>query len=128
MTLEGFESLQRALVRAPELVKTHAASAVAASAFAVAQRARALVPVASGDLKASIESASTGLSGRIGLVALGGPTGPSYYWRFVEYGTKYVPARPFFRPAVESEREGFIDRMRKIGPTLERDLTSGRNI
>lgn len=126
MKLEGFEQLQGALKSAPERVKTYASDAVEASAFSIAQRARALVPVATGDLKAAIESASTGTSGRVGLVALGGPTGPSYYWRFVEFGTVRHPAHPFFRPAADIESEVFINRMRAIGPKLERDMSAGR--
>jgi HK97 gp10 family phage protein len=125
MKLEGFGPLQRALVRAPDVVKDHASSAVAASVFAVVQRARALVPVATGDLRAAIDGATTGTSGRVGLVALGGPRGP-FYWRFVEFGTKNMAARPFFRPAAEGEREAFIHRIRQIGPRLERDLSVSR--
>lgn len=125
MKLEGFAPLQRALVRAPDVVKNHASSAVASSVFAVVQRARSLVPVATGDLKAAIDGATTGTSGRVGLVALGGARGP-HYWRFVEFGTRNMPARPFFRPAAESEREAFIQRIRQIGPRLERDLSTNR--
>jgi HK97 gp10 family phage protein len=126
MRLEGFETLQRALARAPDLVAALSSDAVQASSFAVAQRARALVPVASGDLRAAIESTSSGTNGRVGLVALGGPLGPTRYWRFVEFGTARHPARPFFRPAADIESQLFINRMRAIGPRLERDLTAGR--
>lgn len=126
MQLEGFSALQRALTRVPDQVATLSATAVQVSTFAVAQRARAMVPVASGDLKSAIEGASSGTSGRVGLVALGGPLGPMRYWRFVEFGTARRPARPFFRPAADVESQGFIDRMRAIGPRLERDFSTGR--
>lgn len=122
MKLEGFEALQRALRRAPELVAALSANAVEASTFAIAQRARALVPVATGDLKAAIEGTARG----VGLVALGGPLGPMRYWRYVEFGTAHRPARPFFRPAADLESQAFIARMRAIGPRLERDLSGGR--
>lgn len=123
MKLEGFAPLQRALVAAPELARTHASSAVAASTFAVAQRARALVPVDSGDLQRSITTSNIvrGLTGRVGL-----NTPDTSYWRYVEFGTRFMPARPFFRPAAEMERESFIQRMRAIGPRLERDLSASR--
>lgn len=126
MRLEGFDALQRALTRAPELVKALSGAAVQASAFSIAQRARSLVPVASGDLQASIEAASTGTTGRVGVIDLGGPLGPRRYWRYVEYGTVRRPARPFFRPAADEESDAFIGRMRAIGPRLERDLSAGR--
>lgn len=121
MKLDGFAQLQRALVTAPEVVKTHASSAVATSTFAVAQRARSLVPVATGTLKSSIESGNVvrGLSGRVGV------SSSADYWRYVEFGTRNMPAQPFFRPAAELERAAFIQRMRDIGPRLERDLSRG---
>ena len=123
MKLEGFESLQRALKGAPEAVRVRASSAVAASTFAIAQRARALMPVASGDLKRAITTTRTasGLSGSVGL-----DTRDTYYWRFVEFGTRHMAARPFFRPAAEAESDLFIQRMRAIGPALERDFSRGR--
>lgn len=119
MKLDGFEKLQRALKTAPDVVRTHASSAVATSTFAVAQRARSLVPVATGTLKASIESGNvvSGLSGRVGV------SSSADYWRYVEFGTRNMSARPFFRPAAELERGAFIQRMRDIGPRLERDLS-----
>jgi len=120
MTLTGFEPLQRALVTAPELVKVHASDVVAKSSFAVAQRAKSLVPVRTGRLKAAIVSASTGLNGRVGIADKA-----AFYWRFVEFGTVRVSARPFFRPAAESESEPFVQAMRGIGSKLERDLSAG---
>lgn len=122
MTLEGMDRTLAALRRAPEVTRTHASGAVAVSTFAVAQKARALVPVNTGTLKASIESSNvvSGLSGRVGVSAA------AYYWRFIEFGTVKMAARPFFRPAAEDEREAFVQRMRDIGPKVERDLSGGR--
>ncbi len=124
MKLEGFEATQRALVRAPALVKNIASSAVATTTFAVAQRAKSLVPVDTGNLKAAIEGtkpSAGGLTGRVGTNATN-----VYYWRFVEFGTKKREARPFFRPAAEAESNAYVDRLRAIGPRLERDFTVGR--
>lgn len=33
------------------------------------------------------------------------PGGDTFYWRFLEFGTKKMAARSFFRPAVESSKE-----------------------
>lgn len=122
MKLDGFEATRRVLERAPDVVRVHASSAVAASTFAVAQRARSLVPVDTGTLKSSIETSRTvsGLSGSVGVASEG------FYWPFVEFGTQFVAARPFFRPAAELERSAFVERFRQIGPKIERDLSSGR--
>ena len=131
MTLEGFEATKRAIAAAPVAAKALAADAVAKSTFAVEQGARALAPHGlTGRLKASITSKATATAGRVGIApgfGIGGSSkGPEVYWRFVEYGTVRVPARPFFRPAAEREKDPFIKRMEDIGPRLERDLSSGR--
>lgn len=126
MKLEGFEPLQRALVRAPEMVKTHATSALTTSAYSIAQRAKSLVPVATGTLQRAItyRVSRDGLSSNVGLEKSDFES--TFYWRFVEFGTRFLPARPFFRPAAEMERDVFIQRMRSIGPRLERDLSASR--
>ena len=128
MTLDGMEPLQRALKTAPDLVQVHASDAVAKTSFAVSQRAKALVPVATGALKAAISATARGTSGRVGLSkgASTGGVGPEVYWRFVEFGTVRVPARPFFRPAAEAETSAYVERIRAIGSRLERDLSGGR--
>lgn len=125
LTLTGMEKLQNALKNAPEVARSHASSAVAASTFAVAQRARSLVPVDTGTLRNAIESNKPNVKGLVGRVGLNASAARGY-WFFVEFGTRYMAARPFFRPAAELEREAFIDRMRRIGPLMERDLSAGR--
>lgn len=125
MTLDGFEQTQKALAAVPEVARTHASSAVAVSTFAVAQTARAMVPVDTGRLRDSITSnkpTARGLVGRIGLDS----ASAAGYWYFVEYGTVRTEAKPFFRPAAEQERNAFIERMRRIGPAIERDMSAGR--
>lgn len=121
MQLTGMERTLAALARAPEVVRVRSSSAVAASTFAVAQRARALVPVDTGRLKAAIESSRVvgGLTGSVGV------SKDAFYWRYVEFGTKHMPAQPFFRPAAEAEQAEFIRRMQAIGPAVERDLSGG---
>ena len=126
MSLTGMEALQRVLKTAPDAVNELASDAVTKTGFATAQRARALVPVRTGALKAAIASApatktKSGPSGRVGL-----STREAFYWRFVEFGTVHVPARPFFRPAAEAESTEYVARIRAIGPQLERDLSVSR--
>lgn len=137
MTLEGFEPLQAALRRLPELVASMSADAVQRSSFAIAQHAKARVPVRSGALKRNITattrvstSRTRGLTGAVGLSAEPGSGSrgkpPTVYWRFVEFGTVHHPAQPFFRPAADEESSVFVQRIRAIGQQLERDFSSGR--
>jgi HK97 gp10 family phage protein len=119
--LDGFDATKRAFANAPDAVKVAAADVVAKSSFAVAQRMRSLVSVRTGKLRSRITSASTGLNGRVGF-----SDRDAFYWRFVEFGTVRMPARPFVRPAAEAEAEPFVRSMAAIGPKLERDLSGGR--
>jgi len=125
MSLTGMEGLQRALTTAPELVKLGAADAVLKTSFAIAQRAKALAPVRTGALRKSITVAARGTSGRVGIgqVDVAGSQGPAVYWRFVEFGARNIPPRPFFRPAAEAESNAYIERLQRVGRELERDLS-----
>lgn len=33
----------------------------------------------------------------------------AWYWRFVEFGTRHIPARPFMRPAFEAKKEAAVE-------------------
>ena len=35
--------------------------------------------------------------------------GEAYYWRFIEFGTSKMPARPFLRPAFESKKNQAVE-------------------
>ena len=37
------------------------------------------------------------------------PGGDTFYWRFVEFGTKFVSARPFMRPAFATNTQAATD-------------------
>jgi HK97 gp10 family phage protein len=39
--------------------------------------------------------------------------GPAYYWRFLEFGTKKMQARPFLRPALVSNQQAAINAIRE---------------
>lgn len=38
--------------------------------------------------------------------------GSAYYWRFIEYGTKKMPATPFIRPAYHNHEAEAVDRFK----------------
>ncbi len=124
MALEGMESLRAAVTEAPKSLRKHVSGAIRESTYAIADRARSLVPRDSGDLYRAIEAqppAATGSSliGRVGLADRS-----VFYWRFLEYGTRHMAARPFFRPAAEGESGKFVGRLHAIGPKLADDVKS----
>lgn len=43
----------------------------------------------------------------------------AYYWRFIEFGTAKMPARPFLRPAFDSKKE---EAVRVFAAILKRDV------
>lgn len=115
------ESTLRALKRAQEVVKKHAADVVGLLSVRIAHRAQDLAPVASGELRRAIDwtHREGALTGGVG-VKEGSPA--ARYWYFVEMGTVNMAAQPFFRPAAEASEGEFIRDMRNIGPDIERDL------
>jgi HK97 gp10 family phage protein len=113
MSLHGFEAIQRAITQAPEQLKDLTADAVEKTTFATAQRMKATVKVKSGKLKRSITAKSRGLNGRVLIEP------DAFYWRFLEYGTVHMSARPFVRPAAEAEDPHYIERLRAVCKKLE---------
>lgn len=43
----------------------------------------------------------------------GNPGGDTWYWRFLEFGTRISPAKPFLRPALENNIQPAIDETAK---------------
>ena len=49
-----------------------------------------------------------------------------FYWRFHEFGTKKMKARPFLRPAFEATQEAQVEAMRKrLAARIEKYLKGG---
>lgn len=44
----------------------------------------------------------------------GGRGGDTYYWRFPEFGTRYIPAQPFLRPAIDENKEAAVDKFTEV--------------
>lgn len=117
MKLEGIESLKRAVTESPKELKRWSSDAVRQSTWAIADKMRKRAPVRSGTLLSSIDArvpVATGLTGRVFI------EGDAFYWRFLEYGTVKMTARPFVRPAAEEESNPYIERFRDVGRKLER--------
>lgn len=48
-----------------------------------------------------------------------------WYWRFVEFGTSKIPAKPFLRPAFEAMKSRALDRIRDyLAARIEKEATS----
>lgn len=62
---------------------------------AIAEDARRLAPVETGQLRESIEAHPAE-----GIVTVG-----TDHWQFQEYGTRYQDAQPFMRPALYRQRD-----------------------
>lgn len=68
--------------------------------------------------------ARTELSGRAGLLGRNAERA-GYYWRFVEFGTVKMPARPFVRPAILEAEQAWPARIRAaVDKALERAARS----
>jgi HK97 gp10 family phage protein len=95
--LIGLREANAALRRLPAFAQVRAQAEMDVTAFQVANRARARAPEATGVLRRAIQWASRPRS----VSAVVGVTTDSlfarfdaFYWKFVEYGTVKMPARP----------------------------------
>lgn len=105
----GLKEANRALRRLPEAAKANAQHTMDVTAFHVAREASLLAPRsktgthghAAGFLAASIhwESRPRSLSAVVGIAAA------AFYWKFLEFGTRYITARPFLRSSADANRE-----------------------
>lgn len=133
MNLTGFKELADALRElGPRVAKNTLRRAVAAGATVVRTDARSKAPVDTGEMRKDImvkrerdtkgeASAKYSVFVRSGKKSRLAGKGRnvqknSFYWRFLEFGTSKMSARPFMRPAFESKKE---DAVRIIGETID---------
>jgi len=113
--ISGLREIEQALRRiaraTPEAVQREA---LHDAGEIVAERARSLVPVRSGNLRDSIAVADEGQSGVLsqgGVEVFVGPQADGFYGHFVEFGTVNMAAEPFMRPAFDATRDEVMDRL-----------------
>lgn len=96
---------QGGLSALPRCIDAALSATLAAGAERVLARARALVPVLTGRLRASLSvlPAPDGRSFMIGQTEDGARDAP--YAAAVEFGTARQPAQPYLVPALEAERD-----------------------
>lgn len=100
----------RALKMLPDKAKGEAQQAIDTTAFYVARGAIARAPQLTGLLQRSIawQRRPRSVSAVVGV-----DNAEAYYWKFLEYGTVKMSARPMFRPAAEAEREAHLSRLER---------------
>lgn len=101
---------------------------VDATAYRIEARAKAAVPVKTGTLRRSIHTLTPSTAGQVTMappsvsVPQGSlpPKGQAYvgvgvnYGRFVEFGTRKMPPRPYLIPALEAEAPRFRDEIKAV--------------
>ena len=95
--------------QASDAVHAAVVDAVAETAYGVEARGKQLCPVDTGTLRRSIHTVLS----KGGLRAVVGPSAD--YAEYVEFGTRYMAARPYMRPAAASV-------LRTLVPTIRARL------
>lgn len=136
--IEGLKELNEALKKLPENVaKNVLRGATNAGAAEIRKEAKLRAPVYTGTLiakdhpppgtlkKAIMQRQMRQLSSLVkqvvhvgvrsgkGVKDKAGRSLDAYYWRFVEFGTSKMAARPFLRPAFEAKKLAAVEAIRK---------------
>ena len=89
----GLDRIAAGLAAAPHELRVVANRVVDEGMAKIEERAEEIVPVRTGYLRSTIYRKKTGFLGwEVGALA--------FYAGFVEFGTRYMRARPYLRPAV----------------------------
>lgn len=119
--IEGLDEAIRQFRRMPDVARKYIKEAVQVTEIIAAGKVRSSAPRDTGALAHAIGSKTVGLTASI-TIEHGHIYGrkPYVYWRFVEFGARGIPARPFIRTAAESETNPFIERVRKAAERMAR--------
>lgn len=127
LTLDGFEEALQRLRGVDEAVKANIGANAQAALEPVAEEARRLAPVRSGDYRDSItvsdvvaDENGSFSGGQNGNTVLVGPlTSDVFYAWFLEFGTVNMAAQPVLLPAVEAH-EALVFEI--LGERIGRDI------
>ena len=133
----GLKELAEKLAQmGPRLERNGLRAAVSAGAEVIRKEARARAPVATGTLRRAFYKKQireqSGQKQQTFFVGVRSgkryaPKGQdAYYWRFQEFGTAKMPARPFLRPAFESKKNEAVEAMKKKLRDRIEQLAAGR--
>ena len=145
--IEGLRELNAALARLPrELDRKVLNAALMAGARPMVETIKARAPVDTGTLARNIRARpvrpypGTTATVEIGVRRLNkrqvnllrekarkagqSPRVNAWYWRFLEFGTSKMPARPFMRPGFEAQKLGVIESIKlALARRIEREAT-----
>jgi HK97 gp10 family phage protein len=144
--IKGLKELQAALNQLPrEVQKRPLRAAVSAAAKVIQDEAKRRAPIDTGNLRKAVyrtrsrsgsgagqetflvavkkgkaEYANTARNRRLNRVGKKYQTqGEAYYWRFLEFGTAKMAAKPFLRPAFENKKQMAVDVLKqKLGDAI----------
>lgn len=103
--ITNIKTVQQAILKTADM--TAVASVIKTHSEALCNYAKGKAPVDTGFLRSSISVSYTD-NGLTGIITANAP-----YSGFQEYGTRYHAAHPFMRPALEHERDAFINDIKR---------------
>lgn len=126
VSVEGMAATVKALQSAYDVTRARLVDVTVAAKRELAQLTAQAAPFRTGALREAIEPSSRrSLIGFIGIKAgeIRGET-PSKYWHMVEFGTVNMAAQPYIVPTAERYGDVYLNRIRRVGQDIERDLQS----
>lgn len=108
--------VRAAMKRLPDHVRGRLQKTVEVTAFQVARLAESKAPRRTGKLRASIQwkAMPSTITAKVSIHT------DAFYWKFFEYGTEKMGARPFVRPAKEAMA---ADHEHRYQQALDQSLT-----
>lgn len=123
LAITGLDALRAKFTRLPAIAQKHVGTATQASAAAIVAGAKANVPVRSGRLKAAIAArvVRNSVAGVSVSIEISDPVAAKYA-HLVEFGTRYVGARPFLHHAENAERGRHEQRLSAAVSAIEAEM------
>ena len=100
----GLKEANAALKKLPDFAKVRVQAVNDKTAFRVSTIAKSKAPRRTGLLQLGIQWQSRPRS-VTAVVGVPSGSGSPFYWKFLEYGTVKMPARPMFRPSADAVRD-----------------------
>jgi len=125
MQLDGLGNVLKVIHRIVPVIHNVESAAVRETCLAIRARATSLAPSLTGELRKSIsfrtefKKGDAGEMRHVGYIGIRASSPARVYWRFVEFGTMYYSAHPFFGPAAQEAKTGYTQRMMAMGRRLE---------
>lgn len=129
---EGFDDLEKALRKLPDRVQKRVSqSAVTGSIRKARKEIKASAPRGDGSSKAAQQYGQLYKNIKVGKARTRNrnqksafvSTGNAFWGYFLEFGTRYIPARPWFIPAFERTTNVMLEELRiRIGKGIDKEF------